>query len=55
MPDILIEDDCESIGADEITYPHIREDLKTKIKSVVVREFQGINHLPDSIEELSYL
>lgn len=52
-PDILIEDDCESIGGEaEMTYPHIREDLKPKIKSIVVKEFQGIDHLPDSLEEL---
>ena len=52
-PDILIEDDCQSIGGEkEMTYPHIREDLKPKIKSIVVKEFQGINHLPDSLAEL---
>lgn len=53
MPDILIEDDCASIGGEpEMTYPHIREDLKPKIKSIVVKEFQGIDHLPDSVNEL---
>ena len=53
MPDILIEDDCESIGGEaEMTYPHIREDLKPKIKSIVVKEFQGIDHLPNSFEKL---
>ena len=53
MPDILIEDDCESIGGEvEMTYPHIREDLKPKIKSIVVKEFQGIDHLPDLLAEL---
>jgi len=55
-PDVLIEDDCESIGGEaEMTYPHIREDLKPKIKSIVVKEFQGIDHLPDSLEALSRL
>ena len=50
MPDILIEDDCESIGGEaEMTYPHIREDLKPKIKSIVVKEFQGIDNLPDNL------
>ncbi len=53
-PDVLIEDDCESIGGEaEMAYPHIREDLKSKIKSIVVKEFQGIDHLPDSLTELS--
>lgn len=54
MPDILIEDDCESIGGEkEMTYPHIKPKLKTKIKSVVIKEFAGIDHLPDDINQLS--
>ena len=53
LPDILIEDDCESIGGEpEMTYPHIREELKPKIKSIVVKEFQGIDHLPETIGKL---
>jgi hypothetical protein len=53
MPDILIEDDCASIGGEkEMTYPHLREDLQPKIKSIVVKEFQGIDSLPDSLAEL---
>jgi len=48
MPDVLIEDDCESIGGEkEMTYPHINESKRQRIKSVVVREFGGIDHLPD--------
>jgi len=50
MPDILIEDDCESIGGEaEMTYTHIKDELKPKIKSVVVKEFGGIDDLPDVI------
>lgn len=53
MPDILIEDDCESIGGEkEMSYPHIRHDIKERIKSIVVKEFEGIDHLPDSIADL---
>lgn len=53
MPDVLIEDDCESIGGEiEMTYPHIKEDIKAKIKSIVVKEFGGIDHLPDNINNL---
>lgn len=53
IPDVLIEDDCESIGGEvEMTYPHIRADLKAKIKSVVVKEFGGIDHLPDDVNEI---
>lgn len=53
MPDILIEDDCESIGgAKEMTYAHINPVLKPKIKSVVVKEFQGIDDLSDNVNNL---
>ena len=53
MPDIIVEDDCESIGGEkEMTYPRIRPELKQRIKSIVVKEFGGIDHLPDSITEL---
>jgi len=50
LPDILIEDDCESIGGEiEMTYPHIKPELQEKIKSIVVKEFGGIDHLPNKI------
>ncbi len=52
MPDVLIEDDCESIGADEITFPQIRPERRARIKSIVVPEFGGIDHLPDSLQAL---
>ena len=52
-PDVIVEDDCESIGGEEeMTYPNIRPDLKTRIRSVVVKEFSGIDVLPDDIAEL---
>lgn len=54
IPDILIEDDCESIGGkNEMVYPHIKPELKTKIKSIVIKEFAGIDHIPDDIKQLS--
>lgn len=53
MPDILIEDDCESIGGEiEMTYPHIIPSKRKLIKSIVVKEFEGIDHLPDDINQL---
>lgn len=53
MPDILIEDDCESIGGEkEMTYTYIKPALKTKIKQIVVKEFGGIDHLPEDIQKL---
>jgi len=54
LPDILIEDDCESIGGrKEMTYPHIKPELKARIKPIVVKEFGGIDHLPDDISALA--
>jgi hypothetical protein len=53
MPDVIVEDDCESIGGEtEMTYPGIKPELKSKIKSIVVKEFGGIDHLPDNPTEL---
>jgi len=53
LPDVLIEDDCESIGGEkEMTYPHIRPDMQATIISIVVKEFEGIDHLPDELAEL---
>ena len=53
LPDILIEDDCESIGGEtEMTYPHIRPDLKNRIHSIEVKEFAGIDSLSDNVHNL---
>ncbi|HMD93443.1 MAG TPA: hypothetical protein VKG80_12460 [Trebonia sp.] len=52
LPDVLIEDDCESIGARHITYPHISAAVRGRIKSIVVPEFGGIDHLPDNPGDL---
>jgi hypothetical protein len=53
LPDVLIEDDCESIGRDELTYPQIRPELRAPIRSIVVPEFGGLDHLPDSLDALT--
>lgn len=53
MPDVLIEDDCKSIGGVvQMTYPNINMEKKKLIKSIVVSEFSGIDHLPDDINTL---
>lgn len=53
MPEVLVEDDCESIGGKaEMAYPHIKPEVKKLIKSIPVKEFGGIDHLPDDINEL---
>jgi hypothetical protein len=53
IPDVLIEDDCESIGGEkEMTITFVKPEIKQKIKSIVVKEFSGIDNLPDKINEL---
>jgi hypothetical protein len=51
-PDVLIEDDCESIGADQITYPQIAPSVRAGIKSIIIPEFGGIDHLPNDPQAL---
>ena len=53
IPDVLIEDDCESIGGiDEMTITHVKPEIKKKIVSIPIKEFGGIDHLPDKISAL---
>jgi len=53
VPDVLIEDNCESIGGiDEMTITNVKLEIKKKIKSIPVKEFGGIDHLPDKISAL---
>jgi len=53
LPDVIVEDDCESIGGKaEMVYPNLKPALKNKIKSIIVKEFEGIDHIPDGISEL---
>jgi hypothetical protein len=51
-PDVLIEDDCESIGPGQITYPQISSDARARIRSIIVPEFAGLDHLPDDPQAL---
>lgn len=54
IPDILIEDDCESIGGEkEMAITFVRPEVKQKIHSVVIREFEGIDHLPDDMKSFA--
>jgi hypothetical protein len=53
MPNIIVEDDCASIGGQkEMTYPQIKPEVRSRIRSVVVREFAGIDSLPSSLLDL---
>jgi len=52
-PDILIEDDCKSIGGSwQMCITNVNAELKQRILSIVVPEFKGIDILPDCIDEL---
>jgi hypothetical protein len=56
MPDALIEDDCESIGGEaEMTYPKLPAEERAQIKSIIVKEFEGIDNLPGDLNELTSL
>jgi hypothetical protein len=37
---------------DEMTITNVRPEIKRKIKSVPVKEFGGIDHLPDQLSAL---
>lgn len=53
LPDLIVEDDCLSIGGEpEMTYPNMSDDAKRMVKSIVVREHGGIDHLPDDLSML---
>lgn len=52
MPDILIEDDCESSGAQKTMYPQIAADARAKIRSIIVPEYGGLSQLPESLHQL---
>ena len=54
VPDVFIEDDCESIGGrEEMTSPFIRAEIAARITIVVVPEFGGIDSLPNDPLELT--
>ncbi|MFH0905292.1 MAG: hypothetical protein V1826_01040 [bacterium] len=46
MPDIIVDDTCESIGVNEITWTQLTPDIQNKIKPYIVPEFFGVDHLP---------
>lgn len=53
IPDILIEDNCESIGGEkEMTYTYMSGNAKARMHSVTIKEFSGIDYLPDNLGQL---
>lgn len=52
-PDVLIEDDCKSIGSSwQMCITDVDPQIKDTIKSIVVKEFKGIDHLPHDVQKL---
>ena len=50
LPDILIEDDCKSIGGEkEWCITNVKEEIKQNIKSIIVEEFRGIDNIENYI------
>jgi hypothetical protein len=35
-----------------MAYPHSKPEVRTRIKSIVIKEFGGIDHLPDKMFNL---
>lgn len=55
-PDVLIEDDCKSIGgARQMCITYVTPDIKNRIKSIIVKEFNGIDHLPSELADLLFV
>jgi hypothetical protein len=53
IPDVLIEDDCHSIGGSRNwTITYVKPEIKRRIHSIIVREFYGIDDLPDTLSGL---
>jgi hypothetical protein len=52
-PNILIEDNCRSIGGSwQISITHVEKKTRESIKSIIVEEFKGIDNLPDNLNDL---
>ncbi len=56
LPNILIEDNCESIGGlEKMVSSQIEPSKRNQIKLVVVPEFAGLDHLPNNIKDLLFV
>ncbi len=54
LPSILIEDDVESggEGEEQMVYNNVKKSLKSKIRHIVIKEFSGIDKLPEDVQRL---
>lgn len=46
QPDVYVENDCKSIGSDEMAGPKLDQSLNIKV--ITLPEFAGLNTLPDN-------
>ena len=54
-PNVLIEDNCKSIGGkSQMCITHVSDEIKQQIRSIAVDEFKGIDYLPTKILDLLY-
>lgn len=54
-PNVLIEDNCKSIGGkSQMCITHVSDEIKQQIRSIAVDEFKGIDYLPTKISDLLY-
>ncbi len=52
-PNVLIEDDCKSIGGSwQMCITYVEPKIKEAIKSIIVEEFKGIDHLQHNVQRL---
>jgi hypothetical protein len=53
VPNILIEDDCRSIGGEsQMCITHVKPEIKNKIKPISVEEFKGIENLSKKLSDM---
>lgn len=53
-PDILIEDNCKSIGgARQMCITYVDPAIKAAIHAIAVPEYKGIDHLPGNLAQLT--
>ena len=46
IPDILIEDDCKSIGGEkQWCITGVKREVRDRIQSIIVEEFKGIDNI----------
>jgi hypothetical protein len=54
VPDVVVEDDCESIGGEaEMVFTQLPSGLRARVRFIVVPEFAGLCELPTRLGALN--